>query len=134
MPGDEIKFIDWKVFARTDRYYVKQVRRRDQSSLHYHCGFQSASMNYASRGISPSLSMRVIWRPDGVYDDEAAGCSGLALYDTEVRSYLPSRSKRSYLRNSAYAGNAAPTNQTGTGAALSSIADRIARRGGDCAE
>ena len=24
MPGDEIRYVDWKVFARTDKYYVKQ--------------------------------------------------------------------------------------------------------------
>jgi len=130
MPGDEIKFIDWKVFARTDRYYVKQYE--DETNLR--CTIivdSSASMNYASKGnitkfeyacyLAASMAFMMMKQQDAV---------GLALYDTEVRSYLPSRSKKSYVQEILRTlGNATPTNQTGTGAALSSIADRIARRG-----
>ncbi len=36
MPGDEIRSIDWKVYGKTDRYYIKQYRRRDKSQIVHH--------------------------------------------------------------------------------------------------
>ncbi len=40
MPGDEIRSIDWKVYAKTDRYYIKQYQRRDESQVVHHSGCQ----------------------------------------------------------------------------------------------
>jgi uncharacterized protein (DUF58 family) len=130
MPGDEIKFIDWKVFARTDRYYVKQYE--DETNLRSTIIVDaSASMKYASDGniskfeyasyLAGALAFLMMKQQDAV---------GLALYDTSVRAYLPARSKKSYIQEILKTlGSATPSNETGTGAALSSIADRISRRG-----
>jgi uncharacterized protein (DUF58 family) len=130
MPGDEIKFIDWKVFARTDRYYVKQYE--DETNLR--CSIivdSTASMRYASEGniskfeyaryLAAALAFLMMKQQDAV---------GLALYDSAVRSYLPARSKKSYIQEILRTlGEATPSSTTGTGAALSSIAERIGRRG-----
>lgn len=130
MPGDEIKFIDWKVFARTDRYYVKQYE--DETNLR--CTIivdSSASMNYASKGnitkfeyacyLAAAMAFLMMKQQDAV---------GLALYDTDVRTYLPSRSKTSYIQEILRTlGNTTPSNATGTGLALNHIAERISRRG-----
>ena len=51
MPGDDIRFIDWKVFARTDRFYVKQFEA--DTNANFSVLFDvSRSMSFASRGIS----------------------------------------------------------------------------------
>ena len=48
-PGDDLKYIDWKLFARTDRLYTKQFR--DTTNLLCSIALDaSASMNYASAG------------------------------------------------------------------------------------
>lgn len=130
MPGDEIKFIDWKVFARTDRYYVKQYE--DETNLR--CTIivdSSASMSYASKGniskfeyscyLAAAMAFMMMKQQDAV---------GLALYDTDIRSYLPARSKTSYIQEILRTlGNTTPSNQTGTGVALNRIAERVSRRG-----
>ena len=51
MPGDDIRFIDWRVFARTDRFYVKQFEA--DTNANFSVLFDiSRSMNFASHGIS----------------------------------------------------------------------------------
>jgi uncharacterized protein (DUF58 family) len=55
--------------------------------------------------------------------------AGIALYDTEVRTYLPPRAKLSYVRELITALDvAAPSGGTGTSAALDVLAERISRR------
>src|SRR5215204_6965395 len=48
-PGDDLKYIDWKLFARTDRLYTKQFR--ETTNLVCQIAFDaSASMDYAGAG------------------------------------------------------------------------------------
>ena len=51
MPGDEIKHIDWKVYGKTDRYYIKQFEE-ETNLKSYLLLDASASMGYASNGLS----------------------------------------------------------------------------------
>lgn len=128
-PGDEIKYIDWKIYSRTDRYYVKQFEEETnlRSMIAVDC---SASMGYASEGnitkfqyatyLAASLSYLVMKQKDAV---------GIALYDTEVKTYLPSRAKMSYIRELIHAlDSATPASTTGTAQALDRLAERISRR------
>lgn len=130
MPGDEIKHIDWKIFGRTDRYYVKQYE--DETNLKATIVVDSsASMKFFSKGniskfeyasyLAAALAFLMMKQQDSV---------GLALYDTEVRTYLPARSKSSYIQEILRTlGRAEPSNQTGTAQALDRLAERISRRG-----
>ncbi len=128
-PGDEIRYIDWKIYSRTDRYYVKQFEEETnlRSVVVMDC---SASMAYQSPGhiskfeyasyVAASLSYLIMKQKDA---------AGLALYDTEVREYLPPRAKMSYLRELLSALHAVkPARETGTAAALDRLVERISRR------
>lgn len=128
--GDEVRHIDWKVYGRTNRYYVKQFE--EETNLRCTIAVDSsASMNFASKGriskfeyaayLAASLAYLMIQQRDA---------TGLALYDTEVRSFLPPRSKQSYIREILrQLETAVPANQTGTSAALDRLAEQIKRRG-----
>lgn len=128
--GDEVKNIDWKVYGRSNRYYVKQYE--EETNLRSTILIDiSASMGFASEGNIPkveyasylaaSLGYMMMKQRDSV---------GLALYDTEVRTYLPSKSKPSYLnlilKNLE---DIKATEETNTSVALDKLADQIKRRG-----
>ncbi|SVC98984.1 uncharacterized protein METZ01_LOCUS351838, partial [marine metagenome] len=51
MPGDPIKYIDWKVFAKSDRFYVKEYEEETNLKSYIFLDV-SASMGYSSEGIS----------------------------------------------------------------------------------
>src|SRR5215204_3862451 len=51
MPGDDLSSIDWKVYARSDRYYVKKYE--EETNLRAHLLLDiSASMNYGSGAVT----------------------------------------------------------------------------------
>lgn len=128
--GDDLKHIDWKIYGRSDRYYVKQYE--DETNLRCVIAVDSsASMNYASEGhitkfayasyLAAALSYLVLQQRDA---------AGLALYNTDVTTYLPPRSKRSYVQELIKAlTDARPSSNTGTATALHHLAERLTRRG-----
>jgi uncharacterized protein (DUF58 family) len=128
--GDEVKNIDWKVYGRSNRYYVKQYE--EETNLRSTILVDiSASMGFSSEGNLPkieyasylaaSLSYLMMKQRDSV---------GLALYDNEVKTYLPSNSKPSYLNLILKSLEAVKTTgETQTAAALDKLADQIKRRG-----
>jgi uncharacterized protein (DUF58 family) len=130
MPGDEIKHIDWKIYGKTDRYYIKQYE--EETNLKAYIVLDaSKSMAYASPGnitkleyaayLAASLSYMMIKQQDAV---------GVAVFDEQVTTYLPPHATKSYLRQILVALNRLQaSNRTGAGKSLHQVADRIKRRG-----
>lgn len=129
LPGDPIRHIDWKVYARTDRYVIK--RFQEETNLKSYILLDtSASMAFASSGfnklsygthLAAALAYLMIEQRDAV---------GLALFDDQVRKLLPPRSVRSYLSLILKElEQAAPSGRTGVAEALHRIAERMKRRG-----
>jgi uncharacterized protein (DUF58 family) len=130
MPGDEIKHIDWKIYGRTDRYYIKQFEEETNLKA-YLVVDASKSMDYSSDGhirkleyasyLGAALAYLMIRQRDAV---------GLAIYDEKIREYLPPRSTKSYL-NLIFKelANLKGSSKTGTAPSLHEIAERIRRRG-----
>ena len=94
--GDEIRHIDWKLFGKTDRLYVK--RYQEETSLSSHIILDSSkSMLYKSGNISKlayanslvaALSYLMISQQDAV---------GLVKFSNKINKFLPAKSKPSYL-------------------------------------
>ena len=130
MPGDDLRHIDWKIYGRRDRFYIK--RFEEETNLKSYILLDaSRSMAFASPGniskfayassLAASLAYMMIKQSDAV---------GLALYADELQSYLPPHASRSYLRQVLVAlHNASPSGGTSTARALHQVADRIRRRG-----
>ena len=129
MPGDEIRRIDWKVYGKTDRFYVKQYE--DETNLKAYILMDvSGSMGYGSHEVSKlqygsylsaSLAYLMMLQRDAV---------GLALFDTAIRSYLPPRSVKTYLhRLLTELEGIEPGGLTEVSEVLHVIAERIKRRG-----
>jgi uncharacterized protein (DUF58 family) len=88
-PGDEIRHIDWRVFGKTDRYYIKEFE--EETNLQAHLLVDaSGSMAYRGAGpwskyqyaqhIAASLAYLMLHQLDAV---------GLAIHDSRMRSLLP---------------------------------------------
>jgi uncharacterized protein (DUF58 family) len=90
-PGDEIRHIDWRVYGKTDRYYIKE--HEEETNLHAHLLVDaSGSMAYQGKSISKfqyaqylaaSLAYLMLHQRDAV---------GLLVHDDKVRTHLPPRS------------------------------------------
>lgn len=129
-PGDEIRHLDWKVFGRSEKYYVKQYE--EETNLRSMLIVDSsASMKYSSRGniskyeyacyLSAAIAYMLMNQRDSV---------GLSMYDTGIKHFFPPSSKHSYLNELLKAlDSTEPSNLTGTAGALNEIAERIRRRG-----
>lgn len=129
-PGDEIRFVDWRVYGRSGRYYVKEFE--EETNLRSMLVIDtSASMRFASQGniskfeyscyLAAAMAMLMIQQRDAV---------GLTLYNNQIQSFLPSNSKPSYISQIlSTLENATPSDETGTAKALEVLAERIKRRG-----
>ena len=83
-PGDEIRHVDWKLFGKTDRYYVKQYE--EETNLRSYIILDtSRSMDYKSGNVSKleygnylaaALSYLMLNQQDGV---------GLVLFDNKIQ-------------------------------------------------
>ena len=129
MPGDPLRHVDWKVYAKSDKFYIKEYE--EETNLRsYILLDQSASMNYGSGDmtkfdygahLAAALSFLMLRQRDSV---------GLVLFDNEVKKYIAPRSTPTHLHNLLLElEKAAPTEATDVGNSLHTLADRIKRRG-----
>jgi len=105
VPGDDIRDLDWRVYGRSDRYYIKQYIEETNlralilldasGSMRYtgslsarHDGERLSKFRYGQY-LAASLAHLMIHQQDAV---------GLATFDTKVRRYIPARSRASHLK------------------------------------
>jgi uncharacterized protein (DUF58 family) len=129
VPGDDVRHIDWKVFGRSDRFYIKQYE--EETNLKTHILLDaSESMSYAADGVSKfeygtyvalSLAYLLLKQQDAV---------GLALFDDRVRSFVAARSAGSQLTTLVGAVEKPPLREkTDLGTIFHEFAERIQRKG-----
>lgn len=127
--GDDPKDIDWQVFARTDRIYVKRYQA-ETNITGYLLMDLSRSMGYTYRQtltkfdyaicLAAALSYLMIQQQDPV---------GLMTFDDQLRASLPARSRRSHLGDMlALLQKSAPTGSTGLAENLKRIGSMIRHR------
>ena len=98
-PGDDLKYIDWKLLARTDRLYTKQYRETTNLRMQIVLD-ASASMAFAGRtGISKWHYARLTAGALAHLVVSQGDAAGLTLFDDDLRLYVGSRTGRAHLRN-----------------------------------
>jgi uncharacterized protein (DUF58 family) len=129
-PGDDLKYIDWKLFARTDRIYTKQFRETTNARLHLvldasgSMGFRGAAglakIDYA-RLMAAGLAHLVVTQGDA---------AGLTVHDETLRSYVSPRGGRTHLRSLLLALSAVEAEgRTASATALRRSVDLLRSRG-----
>ena len=97
-PGDDLRYLDWRVLARTDRDYVKKF----EEETNLRCQLlvdTSRSMLFGSRGYTKADYARTLAATLGYFLFHQRDVVGLALFDDGVREYLPARWRPGHLRH-----------------------------------
>lgn len=130
LPGDDPAMVDWKVFARSDRHYVKKFELDTNvealllvdvsASMGYVGDHGMSKLEYASC-LAASLAYLLTGQRDAV---------GVSLFDAALRDHVPPSSRPGQLTRLLVAlERARPGAVSDTAAALAQVAERIRRRG-----
>jgi uncharacterized protein (DUF58 family) len=96
-PGDDTRFVDWRLVGRTDRYYIKKFE--DETNLR--CFFvvdQSHSMSYGSAGYTKAEYASTLAATLGYFLEMQGDAIGLLTFAETLRDYLPARHRPGHLR------------------------------------
>jgi len=129
--GDDLRYVDWKVFGKSDRFYLKQY----EEETNFACYFlldTSESMLYRSEQaavsklgyaqfVAAALSYLVLQQQDAV---------GLATFDKGIRQFVRAGSHPSHLKQLCHVMDISPARgETSLGPILHDLAERIRKRG-----
>jgi uncharacterized protein (DUF58 family) len=128
--GDSLRHLDWKLFGRSERYFIKQFH--EETSLRVHLVLDaSASMAFRHSGTTTKFEFaRELAAAAAYLAHHQQDSVGLVIYDDEVRRWLPARGGNRHIRNFLEALAAhQPGGNTDTGKALEALAEGMSRRG-----
>lgn len=128
-PGDELRTLDWRMLARSDKYFVKLFEDETNlrafilldcsQSMDFRSG-QLSKLEYGSY-LAAALTYLLLRQNDAV---------GLVMFDHEVRTFLPAKARPTQLRRVLDVLDQTDSRgDTDVGATLHQIAERIKRRG-----
>lgn len=128
-PGDDLRHLDWKVWARQDRYYVKQFE--EETNLRATLLVDvSSSMRYGSGPLSKfdyAATAAVSLAYLAILQQDAVGC---VAFDERVRSKIPLAAKKNHLASIIHALEVtAPANKTDVSDILAEVAESYPPRG-----
>jgi len=130
-PGDDLRYVDWKVFGRTDKFYLKQFEE-ETNLVSYLLLDTSESMQYQSdaaalskleyaKCIAASLAYLILQQQDSV---------GLITFDSEVRALVRASSQPSNLKQLIHVmEQSTAERKTATGPIFHDLAERLKKRG-----
>ena len=96
--GDDLRYLDWRLVARTDRYFIKKFE--DETNLR--CSLLvdgSRSMMFGSRGYTKADYARTLAATLAYFLSHQGDATGLLTFDEQVREYLPARNRPGHLRH-----------------------------------
>ncbi len=139
VPGDDLRFVDWRAFAKTDKFYLKQYEeetnlisylvldisesmlyRHEQPSSNSKSTSSMSKLEYAQTAAA-ALSYLILHQQDAV---------GLATFDDQVRTYLKPSGSPSHLTPMLESiGQKSEHSKTSAGPIFHELAERLTRRG-----
>ena len=131
VPGDDLRYVDWKVFGKTDRYYLKQYEEETNFAC-YLLLDTSESMRYRSENapvskleyaqyVAAALGYLIVQQQDAV---------GLATFDTSVSQFVRAASHPSHLKQLLHVmEHTSAAGETAIGPIFHDLAERIRKRG-----
>jgi len=97
-PDDDPRYLDWRVFARSDRYFIKKFE--DETNLRcYLLADHSRSMSFGSRGYTKAEYAATLAATLAYFLYLQGDAVGLLTFDEQIREFLPARHRTGHLRN-----------------------------------
>ncbi|MDQ3009760.1 MAG: DUF58 domain-containing protein [Acidobacteriota bacterium] len=129
MPGDDLRYLDWKLLGRTDRYYIKKYRADTNSQCHILID-ASASMRYTTGEITKLQYAQFLGSSLAYLANKQQDAVGLIAFDEKVRTHVPALSRTGHMRTIfGRMGELEPGRETKLSSMLHEAAERITRRG-----
>lgn len=127
MPGDDVRRIDWRLYARTDRHYLKEFEVETNTDVRFLIDI-SRSMSYGSRGLSKLDYARYLAASLAYFSHGQRDRVGMVTFDADVVDLVPPS-----LRHLSHVLHAidriTPGGEGGLEPALARIAESVRRRG-----
>jgi uncharacterized protein (DUF58 family) len=96
-PDDDPRYLDWRVYARSDRYFIKKFE--DETNLRcYLVADRSASMGYGSTGYTKAEYAATLAATLAYFLSLQGDAVGLLTFDQDLGEYLPPRHRAGHLR------------------------------------
>jgi uncharacterized protein (DUF58 family) len=128
-PGDDLRYLDWRVLARSDRYYVK--RFEDETNLRCHLlvdqsrSMAFGSLPYTKADYAATLAASLAW-----FLNLQGDAVGLLTFDARVGEYIPPRHRPGHLRRLLFVLDRPPAGRgTDLTAPLARAAELLRKRG-----
>lgn len=130
VPGDDIRFLDWKILGKSDRFYIKEFEEETNLRAHLFCDL-SESMAYGHDGGMSKFDYAATALAALAYlIQQQSDAVGLSLFHEEVVRSIPPSNTRANLGNIFHAlARATPTSKTKIGAVLHQLAVDLQKRG-----
>lgn len=129
MPGDDLKYIDWKVFARTDRYYIKQFEEETNLSCYILLDL-SSSMLYSSAGISKLEYGCFLAASLAYFMSKQRDAIGFVSFADSISDFFPPKTNPAHLHAILIAlENLKTGKRTDLSVPIHQIAERLKKRG-----
>ena len=129
VPGDDPRHLDWRLFARTDRYYIK--RFQEETNLRCHLLVDlSQSMGYGSTGYTKVEYARTAAATLAYFLSGQRDATGLVTFDQRIADYVPARYRPGHLhRLMVCLERATAGTSTDLSAPLEQVAATVRKRG-----
>ncbi|MEO8426016.1 MAG: DUF58 domain-containing protein [Verrucomicrobiota bacterium] len=97
-PGDDPRYLDWRLYARSDRYFIKKFE--DETNLRcYLLVDNSRSMSYSSLAYTKAQYANTLAATLAYFLYLQGDAVGLLTFDEQIREYLPARHRSGHLRH-----------------------------------
>jgi len=128
-PDDDPRYLDWRVFARSDRYFIKKFE--DETNLRcYLLSDTSRSMAYGSVGYTKAQYAATLAATLAYFLHLQGDAVGLLTFDRQLREYLPARHRAGHLRHLMLTlGQPAAGSATDLAVPLRRVAELVRKRG-----
>jgi len=129
-PGDDIRLVDWRAYARSDRYYVREFEAETNLRF-YICVDASASMAFPAGGAVTKFGYAATCAAALAYLTLAQrDAVALATFARGLRVFIPPRSQRQHFQNVVRVlEGTSPEGRTDLYTTLAALAERAPRRG-----